>query len=370
MGMLDHAAAKIRTEPMSRTIWLSFASACLAWMFDGMDLTIFMLVLFPSVSELIGSIEPGTVAYTGGLILACKLMAWGVGGIAFGVVTDRIGRAKTMMITVLIYSVFTGLSGVARDWWQLLVFQALAGVGIGGEWAAGAALVAETWPERSRPRALIAMQMSLAGGFFLAGLLNLLLGPVGWRWVFAAGAAPAMLALFIRRLVPEPGRWVAVRSHSVRPGTPLGAAATFLAIFAPPIRMHTMVAVLITAAMMIGAWGTTTLLPTWIPQLTGPDRGAVAIEATAKCFMLANAGGVVGFLAAGGPISWPSWAASPPVCSLSRRSRRCRPCSRSCRSMASLPSAASQPSPPIFRNCSPRASAPPVRVFAGTRDGL
>jgi MFS family permease len=108
------------------------------------------------------------------------------------------------MLTVLIYSVFTGLSGLAQEWGQLLLFQA----------SAGAALVAETWPERSRPRAVIAMQMSLAGGFFLAGLLNLLLGPVGWRWVFAAGAAPALVALFIRRLAPKPERRVAIRRHS------------------------------------------------------------------------------------------------------------------------------------------------------------
>src|SRR5262249_55616277 len=116
------------------------------------------------VSELIGSSDPGLVAYTGGLILAGKLLAWGLGGIAFGVVADRIGRAKTMMITVVIYSVFTGLSGLAESWWQLMLFQALAGVGIGGEWAAGTALVAETWPERGRQRALVGARPALDCG--------------------------------------------------------------------------------------------------------------------------------------------------------------------------------------------------------------
>ena len=291
MIALGQVASQPRTERASRIAWLSFLSACLAWMFDAMDLTIFTLVLFPSVSELIGSADPGSVASTGGLILACKLLAWGAGGITFGVLTDRIGRARTMVITVLIYSVFTGLSGFAQTWWQLLVLQAVAGIGIGGEWAAGAALVAETWPEQSRPRALIAMQMSFAGGFFLAGLLNVLIGPLGWRWVFAGGAVPAILALFIRSLVPEPSRWVAARDPAH------GGARTFLAIFAPGLRRRTLVAVLCTASMMIGAWGTTTLLPTWIHQLAGPNGGTLAIEATGKCFMLANAGGVVGFLA-------------------------------------------------------------------------
>src|SRR5215471_20651940 len=246
MRVIDHADVDARTESSSRSIWLSFGSACLAWMFDAMDLTLFILVVVPSVSELVGSTDSGVVAYSSGVIFAGKLLAWGLGGIAFGVVADLMGRAKTMTVTVLIYSVFTGLSGLAQDWWQLLVFQALAGIGIGGEWAAGAALVAETWPERTRQRALVAMQMCFAGGFFLAGVLNLFVGPFGWRWVFAAGAVPALLALFIRRLVPEPERWIAIRRRGQDSSRERAATtATFLAIFAPDVRARTVVGVAI-----------------------------------------------------------------------------------------------------------------------------
>src|SRR5215468_5618593 len=244
MTALEPAASHLRSGQSAGILWLSFASACLAWMFDAMDLTIFTLVLVPCVSELIGSSDAGLVAYTGGLILAGKLLAWGLGGIALGVVADRLGRAKTMMITVVIYSVFTGLSGLAESWWQLMLFQALAGVGIGGEWAAGTALVAETWPERSRQRALVAMQMSFAGGFFLAGLLNVFVGPIGWRWVFAAGAAPAAMALVIRWLVPEPARWIAVRNRRESRQTTDTVARTFLAIFAADVRRRTLVGAL------------------------------------------------------------------------------------------------------------------------------
>jgi len=290
---------RARPQPIAWVAWASLLSACMGWMFDAMDLQIFTLILFPSVSELIGSANPGLVAYTGGLILAWKLIAWGVGGIAFGVVADRIGRSKTMIITVLIYSIFTGLSGLARDWWQLAALQALAGIGIGGEWAAGAALVAETWPERSRPRALVAMQMSFAFGFFLAALLNLIIGPIGWRWVLAAGAAPALITLFIRQFVPEPKRWLAVRYRDpgvARQGVPDTAARTFLAIFAPGIRRRTIVGVLVAVAMMIGAWSTMTLLPTWIHQLLGPGGSAGAVKVTSLCFMLINVGAVFGYL--------------------------------------------------------------------------
>jgi len=302
MLTLDRAAPTAldaRAAPAPRVVWLSFASACLAWMFDAMDLALFTLVVVPSVSELIGSTDAGEVAYTGGLIVAGKLLAWGLAGIAFGVVADRLGRARTMAITVVVYSVFTGASALARSWWELLLLQALAGAGIGGEWAAGTALVAETWPERTRPRALVAMQMSFAGGFFLAGLLNTLVGPAGWRWVFAAGALPAGMALWIRRRVPEPERWLAARERAraaagpdARPAT----ARTLAAIFAPPLRRRAAVGVAIAASMMIGAWGTTTLLPIWIHQLAGPGGDAAAIQATGRCFMLANTGGVLGFL--------------------------------------------------------------------------
>ena len=298
MSAVAQTVPGLEAQPVSRVMWLSFASASLAWLFDALDLTIFILVLVPSVSELIGSTDPATVAYAGSMVLACKLLAWGVGGITFGVVADSVGRAKTMLITVLVYALFTGLSGLAQNVWQLTMFQALAGVGIGGEWAAGAALVAETWPEQSRQRAIVAMQMSFAGGFFLAGLLNVVVGPAGWRWVFAAGAAPALLALAIRKFVPEPVRWIAVRQQEVRQhGHPSPAAAqTLAAIFAPDVRRNTVVGLLAAAGMMIGTWGTTTLLPTWIVELAGQGESAFAARVTGTSFMLANVGGVFGYL--------------------------------------------------------------------------
>ena len=295
MTSIDRELAPDRAA-IPAVVWLSFASAALAWLFDAMDLTIFLLVLHPSVSELIGSNDPGQVAAHGGIALACKLLAWGLGGIAFGIVADRVGRARTMMITVLIYSLFTGLSGLARDFGQLVLLQSLAGVGIGGEWAAGAALVAETWPERSRPRALLAMHMAFAGGFFLAGLLNVLIGPAGWRWVFIAGAAPALLALALRWLVPEPARWLALRRQGPRPA----AVQLLRAIFAPGLRRNTIVGVSIAAAMMVGAWGTTSLLSIWIVQLVGPGDNRHAVAATGQAFMLANAGAVFALL----PLMW------------------------------------------------------------------
>src|SRR5215510_11019050 len=104
--------------------WAALVSACLGWMFDSMDLNIFTLLIFPSISELIGSRNPADIASVAGAIIAVKLLAWGVGGVVFGVVADRIGRARTMVITILIYSIFTGLSGLAQNTFQLGLLQA------------------------------------------------------------------------------------------------------------------------------------------------------------------------------------------------------------------------------------------------------
>jgi len=295
--MADLVAAETR-QASSR--WPSLASACLGWMFDAMDLQIFTLILFPCVSELIGSRDPGQVAWYGGIILACKLVAWGLGGIVFGVVADRIGRARTMIITVLIYAFFTGLSGFARNWEQLALLQALAGIGIGGEWAAGAALVSEVWPDRTRARAMQIMQMSFAFGFFLAAVINIVVGPYGWRYVLFVGAAPALLTLLIRRTVPEPERWTRTRDLRVAAaarGEAESAGSTFAAIFSPEFRRRTTVGVLIASTMMIGSWATTTMIPIWVHQLIGAGPRLAAIHATSVCFMLINVGAVLGYTA-------------------------------------------------------------------------
>jgi MFS family permease len=273
------------------------ASAFVGWMFDGMDLTIFILILFPCVGELIHSRDPAAIAEAGGLLLALKLFAWGVGGIVFGIVADQVGRTRTMIMTILIYSIFTGLSGLAQNWWQLAVLQALAGVGIGGEWAAGSALVAETSSAKARGRMLQFTQLAFAFGFFMAAGLNLFLGSFGWRFVLLAGVVPALVAIPIRYAVPEPERWIRVRRDMRIAGTDGGGPfATLAAIFAPNMLRCTLVGVLISASFMIASWGGSTLLPTWINQLLGPDQARLGVQAVSYTIMLMNVGAVLGYL--------------------------------------------------------------------------
>lgn len=228
--------------------------------------------------------------------MAAKLLCWGIGGIVCGVAADRIGRTRTMVITILVYALFTGLSGLAQSWTQLMILQAIAGFGIGGEWAAGTALIAETWPERSRARAMQVVQMAFAFGFFAAALDNLVLGPISWRWVLAAGALPAVMTLWLRRFVPEPPRWVRARNDPAVAA--LTAGQTFATLSSAPLRRRTIVGVLVSSAMMIGCWGGLTLLPSWVQELVRAGGGtpAAATRAVSQAFMLMMVGAVLGYL--------------------------------------------------------------------------
>jgi MFS family permease len=285
-------ATKSSIFQLSRYQWLTLISAFLGWMFDSMDLNLFTLVLVPSVSGLLHSTNPAEVSKIGSLIISGKLLTWGVGGVLFGVAADRLGRSRVMAWTIFIYAAFTLLSAFARTWPELAVAQAMAGFGIGGEWAAGAALVAETWPERHRARAMQIMQMAFAFGFLAAALDNLLLGSFGWRWVLGMGAAPALITILIRRFVPEPARWVKVRdSVDAEP-----AIATFLSIFKPDLRRKTIVGVVVASAAMLGCWGGLTFLPSWIHQLATGSDGQATSTTVSYAFILMMVGATLGYL--------------------------------------------------------------------------
>lgn len=282
-----------------KVAWLALASGFFGWMFDSMDINIFTMVLFPSMRELLGTSNPAVIAQSGGLIVALKLAGWGLGGIAFGVVADRIGRSRTLVITILMYCAFTGLSGLAQSWWQLAILQTIAGIGIGGEWATAGALITETWPERYRARAMQVMQMAWAFGFFAAALVNLFIGPIGWRWVLAAGAVPAIVCIGIRWFVPEPERWEKVRAE-VRAAASAGRAtdtswSTFTSIFKSGVLRGTIVGVVISMAMMVGSFPGLALIPTWVNQLMPKGSGNPVVQIS-YVFMLLNAGAVFGYI--------------------------------------------------------------------------
>ena len=141
-------------QGVTRYQWLVLFVAWLGWVFDAMDATIYAIVLHPALHDLLHSASgpPTTeqIGWYGGIIFSIFLIGWAIGGITFGILADRFGRTKVLIATIIIYAVFTGAAALSETWWHLAIYRFLTALGIGGEWAAGAAIVAETWPEEKR----------------------------------------------------------------------------------------------------------------------------------------------------------------------------------------------------------------------------
>ncbi len=178
-----------------------------------MDSFIYALVLVPAMRELLPkSGIPATTAnigYYGGLLFALFLVGWGM-ALLWGPVADRFGRVRTLMLTIICFSIFTFLSAFSTNVWMLAVLRLFAGIGIGGEWSMGATLISEEWPEARRTMGAGMMHTGYYFGFFLAALANYFVGSrYGWRWMFIVGGVPALLVILIRKGMHEPERWKA-----------------------------------------------------------------------------------------------------------------------------------------------------------------
>jgi MFS family permease len=283
--------------------WLVLFVAWLGWVFDSMDATIYALVLHPALEELLGGAS-GTppsqerIAWYGGVILSVFLVGWAIGGVIFGLVADFFGRTKTLVLTILIYAVFTGLAALSQDWWHLAIYRFLTALGIGGEWAAGAAIVAEVWPEEKRARAAGILQSAWAAGFFLAAAVNLLLSGHGWRVLFVVGVIPAIVALLVRLWVKEPERWVQARLsdlHDPRRRSKLQG------LFQGPLLRPTVIGSVLAFVAVFGIWGATNWTPTLIgalPDMAGLAKGTVS-QYVSYAVMALNLGSLAGYLSFG-----------------------------------------------------------------------
>ncbi len=287
---------------VTRYQWLVLFVAWLGWVFDAMDATIYALVLHPALHDLLaaGGIDPtaGAVAKYGGFILSVFLIGWALGGVLFGLLADRFGRTKVLICTILIYAVFTGMAALSQTWWQLGIYRFLTALGIGGEWAAGAALVAEVWPEDKRAKAAGILQSAWAAGFFIAALINLLLRDHGWRPIFVVGVAPAVVALLVRMWVKEPERWLKARDEVKASAKTQPRLAE---LFSPALRRPTLVGSGLAFVAVFGLWGATNWTPTLLrasPELHGLDAAAVTSRISYATMML-NAGALVGYLSFG-----------------------------------------------------------------------
>jgi MFS family permease len=253
---------------ITRDQWYALLAGKIGWALDAFDVLLYVFCLKTIMDE--WRLSPATA----GFMVTVTLLASSFGGILFGAVADRIGRKKALLTTVVIFSVCSGLSGLAQNLVQLAIARTLLGLGMGGEWAAGALLVSETWPAKHRGKAIGLMQGGWAIGYIAAAIAAATVLPrFGWRVMFFLGIVPALFAIWIRTKVREPEIWV---NQKKKEREAPGAGGGFLQIFAPDLLRSTLLCTLISTFVMFAYWG----LFTWLPGfLASPaEKGGAGLS--------------------------------------------------------------------------------------------
>ena len=290
--------------------WTVVFAAWLGWGFDVFDGLLFNFVAPNCVPTLLGlpigtpEARTATLFWTG-VLTSLLLVGWAIGGTIFGKVADRLGRTRTLLMTMVIYSAGTALCAVAPNIWALAAFRLLASLGIGGEWAAGASMVAEVVPERRRIEAGALLYTSAPFGLALATLVNYVVAgrlfpdhpEVSWRYVFLSGLIPAAAALLVRVFVKEPERWV-----SKRDSRPPRVAE----LFTPAMRPATISGLITALTALVLWWSCNAFIPVIASGLAQVEAAARHLERAATLALVEswkaqatnwfNVGGLVGTL--------------------------------------------------------------------------
>lgn len=256
----------------------ALAACGLGWVFDGYETYALILVGAVAIRNLVAPDQLAQLPLYFGGLAAATLLGWATGGVLFGVFADYLGRRRTLMLSILIYAAFTGLSAVVQSYWVLLAFRFLTGLGLGGEFAPGTTLVSELWPAARRGRMAGVLASAFGVGCLLASGVWLLvegLGHGAWRVMFVLGVLPALLLLWIRRTVEDPAIWREAASRrraarqAARVGRPLSEDERHLMRFTlaelfvrPDLRRRTFLLLVMSLATIVGYWG----VSTWVPQ--------------------------------------------------------------------------------------------------------
>lgn len=259
-------------------------AASLGWMLDSMDVMLYALVL--------GSIqkEMHLSASLSGAMMSVTLLFAAAGGLWFGWFADRFGRARALSVSILVYSISTGLCGLVQTPLQLMLARALLGIGMGGEWASGAALVAETWPAHHRGKALALVQSSWAVGYAMgAAVVALVLPHFGWRAVFFVGIAPAFVALWAQRNLHEPLVWQQQRPQQLQ----------FARLFRGTAGRNVLVCATMNAATLFAWWGLFTWTPRFLSLPVALGGKGLNIVQTSTWTIVMQAGTFLGYVTFG-----------------------------------------------------------------------
>lgn len=261
----QHSGPARRRTPLNRSQIAGFWGAWTGWTLDGMDSFIYALVLTPALTELLPrsgiAATTSNVGPAGSILFALFLVGWGLSFI-WGPIADRFGRTRVLAATIVTFAVFTGLSAMAQNVWELASFRFVAGVGIGGEWALAGTYVAEAWPEDRRKMGAGYLQTGYYAGFFLAAALNYTVGVhFGWRAMFLTGAAPIVVAIVILTKVKETEKFKEAEAAGAPRVNPMRE------ILGPRYRRRTWVACALVTIAIVGLWAGTVYEPTAVIQL-------------------------------------------------------------------------------------------------------
>ena len=271
--------------------WFVFIMAIFGWLFDTMDGQIFLASRSIALKNLLGE-SGGDVNQFGGLVTSMFILGWAIGGLLFGTLGDKWGRAKTMALTILVYAGFTGLSAIAHTWWEFGIYRFLTGMGVGGEFAAGASLVAEAMPEKARAKCLGLVQaFSAIGNVIGASLFWFIEKRWGWRVLYVVGAFPALLAVFAFLRLREPERWVKAKELAKAAAAAGQDASRHLGSISDLFRTarwrrNTLAGLALGISGVLGLWGagffSPELMDASIPMLSKETREKIRAVVKAK----------------------------------------------------------------------------------------
>ncbi len=298
---------------LTRYQWTVLLVAWLGWVFDIADTALFNFAKGPMLKELLGpDVSPGYSQMVDGRLLTVFLIGWALGGLVFGILADKWGRTRTMILTILVYALFTGLTALCQSWEQVAAVRFVTALGIGGEWACGVALIAEVFPDRARAPAAGFLQSAAAFGPVFAALVNFQVSPEHWRWLFVVGIAPALITVVIRRYIREPeprtpdvpispyprgealsqtGRAGARPSSSERRGD-------LRELFGHPTwRRHALVALVLGVVVIAGSANVSYWLPNLVEQTSAGLSAEAVQDRKSVVTMVMHIGTLIGVLA-------------------------------------------------------------------------
>jgi MFS family permease len=299
---------------LSREQWRVLLASNLGWLFDGFEIFALFITVGFALHQLLDPSQYATIPQYAGYVLATTVFGWATGGVIGGIVADYIGRKRTMMLAIVVYSITTGLSAFAWDWVSFAVLRFLVGVGIGSEWATGASIVSELWPDHSRGKGGGLLQCGAGLGGILASVVWLLIGssgPNAWRWMYLIGVLPALLTLWIRRNIPESQRWAQSnerrseardrRNHGEALAVEQAALTRFTVVdlfTERSVRRSLIASFLMMLSVTFAFWGVATFIPTYVGTIA-TKAGVSAPAFAGWASLITNICGTLGFIALG-----------------------------------------------------------------------